>query len=298
MDHSTRDEQPRLVKIYGDTETGVCATFRPIERKDVASEAHAFIGFPIPDTRLYLLDTHGQLVPTGVPGEIHVGGPGLAKGYLNQPELTVARFVPDPSRPAERLYRTGALARRSTDGEIEYLGRIDRVVNIHGRRIRLWEVELALAEHPAVSGAIVVIRPAAGDDRLAAYVVLTNDKGGTTRDDLRAYLRDKLPVHMVPHSVEIVSALPFSRDGKIDCTIPALVTPTIREPRELAEDRVAAEVKIGRIGADDNIIGRKDHISLVAPTSTDSTGQRGIGGAFDLATARYWIAPPSGFWSA
>ena len=136
---------------------------------------------------------------------------------MNRPELQAARFVPDPFRAGERLYRTGDLARRAADGELEYLGRIDQEVNIRSFRIKLWEIESALIEHPAVHEAVVVIRSNAGDNRLSAFVVLASGGSDTDADKLSTYLRPKLPAHMLPQSIGILPAFPLSRDGKIDC---------------------------------------------------------------------------------
>ena len=152
------DEQPRLVNMYGITETTVHVTYRPITMADVEAGAGSVIGVPIPDLRVYVLDPHRELVPVGVPGEMYVGGAGVARGYLNRPELTAERFVDDPFVPGARLYRTGDLARRCANGDLEYLGRIDHQVKIRGFRIELGEIEAVLAQHPAVRDAIVIAR--------------------------------------------------------------------------------------------------------------------------------------------
>ncbi|HEV2844548.1 MAG TPA: amino acid adenylation domain-containing protein, partial [Thermoanaerobaculia bacterium] len=141
------DERPRLINMYGITETTVHVTYRPVGKADTVSA----VGCPIPDLGAYLLDQALNLVPVGVPGEIFVGGAGLALGYLNRPELTAERFVPNPfGEPGSRLYRSGDLARRLPDGDLEYLGRIYHQLKIRGFRIELGEIESALARHPAV----------------------------------------------------------------------------------------------------------------------------------------------------
>ncbi len=143
------DERPRLINMYGITETTVHVTYREVSRKDVASA----VGRPIPDLGVHLADPSLNLVPPGVPGEILVGGAGLAMGYLNRPELTAERFLPNPFGEAgSRLYRSGDLARRLPDGDLEYLGRIDAQVKIRGFRVELGEIEAALTRHPAVAG--------------------------------------------------------------------------------------------------------------------------------------------------
>src|SRR2546427_10561549 len=132
------------------------------------------IGHPIANTQFYILDSDQQLVPIGVPGELHIGGDGLARGYLNRPELTAEKFVPDPfaKRAGAKLYRTGDLVRYGINGEIEFLGRIDHQVKVRGFRIELGEIETVLAQHPAVHQACVIVRDEdSGDSRLVGYVV-------------------------------------------------------------------------------------------------------------------------------
>jgi non-ribosomal peptide synthetase component F len=168
------DEHPRLVNMYGITETTVHVTYRPLAMDDMAADAGSVIGRTLSDLRLYLLDRHGHPVPIGVPGEMYVGGAGLARGYLDRPELTAERFTPDPFGPVagERLYRTGDRARWLVGGEPQYLGRVDHQVKVRGFRIELGEIESILAEHPAVRQAVVVARnQGAGDTRLVAYLV-------------------------------------------------------------------------------------------------------------------------------
>ncbi|MFP5287511.1 MAG: amino acid adenylation domain-containing protein, partial [Thermoanaerobaculia bacterium] len=167
------DRRPRLVNMYGITETTVHVTYRPLDRSDAAASGSP-IGRPIPDLQAYVLDACGQPCSLGVPGEIFVGGAGLARGYLDRPALTAERFLPDPfsGRPGARLYRTGDLARMLPDGQVEHLGRIDHQVKVRGFRIELGEIEALLREHPALRDAAVLARGDSADDqRLVAYVV-------------------------------------------------------------------------------------------------------------------------------
>jgi amino acid adenylation domain-containing protein len=266
------DNHPRLINMYGITETCVHVTYRPITRDDIESKRGSVIGAPIPDLRVSLRDRYGQLVPFGVPGEMYVGGPGLAKGYLNRPELTAERFIPDPSSPNERLYRSGDLARRLPDGDLEYLGRIDQQVKIRGFRIEMGEIESALTEHPSVREAVVVVRTISGENALVAYVVLI-DSSSILNNDLRAHLRKKLPHYMLPQTIEILSALPLNRNGKVDRqALPPPTKPSTKaanfELRTSTEQRVAAVweevLETDSVGPDDNFFERGGQSLLAA----------------------------------
>ena len=169
----------------------------------------------------HLLDRGGRPVPRGVPGEIHVGGAGVARGYLARPALTAERFVPDPfSSGGQRLYRSGDLARRRPDGDLEYLGRIDRQVKVRGFRIELGEIEAALAEHPEVREAAVVAREdRPGDVRLVGYVspaVSPTAGGDPSPQALAAFLAERLPAYMVPAAWVLLERLPLTANGKVD----------------------------------------------------------------------------------
>jgi amino acid adenylation domain-containing protein len=227
------DQQPRLVNMYGITETTVHVTYRPIGREDVAG-AGSVIGQAIPDLGLYVLDAFAQPSPVGVPGEIHVGGAGLALGYLGRPELTAERFVPNPyGGPGSRLYRSGDLARHLADGDLEYLGRIDHQVKIRGFRIELGEIESALAAHPAVREAAVMARAEgahAEERRLVAYVVPEGAAPSLT--ELREALAAGLPEYMLPSALVVLESLPLTGNGKVDrraLPAPAAAGPAGRE---------------------------------------------------------------------
>jgi amino acid adenylation domain-containing protein len=210
------DESPRLVNMYGITETTVHVTYRPITADDVRAGSASPIGVPIPDLSVHVLDARGEPLPVGVVGEMHVGGAGVARGYLRRPELTAQRFVPDPfsSDPAARLYRSGDLARRLPDGSLEFQGRADDQVKVRGFRIELGEIESVLLEHPAVREAVVLARGAGADDRrLYAWVVPSAE---VTSADLRAHLLERLPDYMVPAAFVPLDRLPLTRNGKVD----------------------------------------------------------------------------------
>jgi len=209
------DEQPRLVNMYGITETTVHVTYRALSKADV--RGGSVIGVPIPDLQIYILDQHGQLVPIGVPGEMHVGGAGLAREYLRRPELTGQRFIPDTvtGRDGARLYRTGDLARFLPGRDIEYLGRIDHQVKIRGFRIELGEVESVLCQHPQVRAAVVMAREdVPGTKRLVAYVV--SSAASLEISALREHLKVSLPEYMVPAAFVFLDALPLTNNGKVD----------------------------------------------------------------------------------
>ncbi|MET0399016.1 MAG: amino acid adenylation domain-containing protein, partial [Longimicrobiaceae bacterium] len=211
------DGRPRLVNMYGITETTVHVTYHVVTRADL-DRAGSPIGVPIPDLALYVLDSRLEPVPIGVPGEIFVGGAGVARGYLNRPELTAERFIRDPfsADPAARLYRSGDLARRRADGELEYLGRADQQVKVRGFRIEPGEVEAALLELPGIRDAAVLVRDDAGRDRqLVAYVV---PEPGEAEDPaaLRAALSGRLPDYMVPAVFVTLPGMPLTANGKLD----------------------------------------------------------------------------------
>ena len=213
------DKQPQLVNMYGITETTVFTTYRPLRRADAYDGRGSLIGQPIIDTPLLVLDTRGHLCPIGVPGELNVAGISLAVGYLNRPELTARRFVPDPHGVAAngRLYRSGDLARRLADGDLDYLGRIDDQVKIRGFRIELGEIENVLLMHPSVREAVVLARAESpgGERKLVAYMVPRGDERLTV-DLMREHLLTRLPEYMVPAALVMLEQFPLTTNGKID----------------------------------------------------------------------------------
>ncbi|HYG64196.1 MAG TPA: amino acid adenylation domain-containing protein, partial [Thermoanaerobaculia bacterium] len=204
-----------LHNLYGPTEAAVDVTYwacEPGGRRSVP------IGRPIANIQIYLVDRRFEPVPVGIPGELLIGGVGLARGYHGLPELTAERFVPDPfaAEPGARVYRTGDLTRRGVDGEVEFLGRLDFQVKIRGFRIELGEVEAALAQHPAVREAVVLAHEAAtGDRRLIAYVVPRREPAPTPAE-LQAALRERLPDYMVPAWIGVLESMPLNPSGKVD----------------------------------------------------------------------------------
>ncbi|HVH12444.1 MAG TPA: condensation domain-containing protein, partial [Longimicrobium sp.] len=234
-------DHPRLVNMYGITETTVHVTYRPLTARDVFEGGGSPIGVRIPDLRLYVLDPARRPLPVGVPGELYVGGAGVARGYHNRPELTAERFIDSPFVSGDRLYRTGDRVRWLADGTLEYLGRLDAQVKVRGFRIELGEIEAALLAHPGVQQCAVVVREdAPGDRRLAAYVV-----GEADAETLRAHLRRSLPDYMVPAAFVPVDYIPLTPNGKLDArALPAPEHAAAADryvaPRTEAEETLAA----------------------------------------------------------
>ena len=199
-----------LFNEYGPTEATVWSS---VHGCDWSTDQHSVsIGRPVTNTQIYVLDSQLQPAPVGVTGEVYIGGDGVARGYLNHPDQTAARFVPHPfgAKPGARLYRTGDLARFLANGNIEYAGRNDFQVKIRGYRIELGEIELALAQHPHVKDAVVLV-----SKRLMAYVVLNEGKTATTKQ-LKEFLSERLPEYMLPSSFVVLDALPLTTTGKVD----------------------------------------------------------------------------------
>ena len=204
----------RLLHLYGPTETTTFATWYEV-RPGQNWEGRIPIGRPIANTEVYILDGHLNPVPVGVAGEICIGGEGVAKGYLNQPELTEERFVPSPFVRGQRLYRTGDLGRFLPDGNIEFLGRLDDQVKIRGFRIELGEIECLLRHHPSVAAATVIVRQDShGNKQLVAYVAGTNTP--PEANELREFLGKRVPDYMMPAAFVVLDKLPLTDNGKID----------------------------------------------------------------------------------
>jgi amino acid adenylation domain-containing protein len=259
----------RLHNLYGPTEATIDATFS--ECVASSSLATASLGGPIANTNVYVLDQRGELVPAGVPGELYIGGAGLARGYIGESALTAQSFLPDPFShlPGARLYRTGDLVRWRADGNLEYLGRLDMQVKLRGYRIELGEIEAVLRQHPEVSQALVALKDnGAGEKRLTAYVVSNQ---GT--DEIREYLKSKLPEYMIP-SIVFASKIPLTVNGKIDYNaLPAALLDASSPnrpyvaPRSAIEEQIAHAccdlLRIQRIGIHDNFFDLGGH-SLLA----------------------------------
>lgn len=241
----------RILNHYGPTEATVGVLTCPVSLSDVSAQTtHLPLGWPIANTQVYVLDAYLQPVPVRVAGELYIGGAGLARGYLNQPSLNAERFIPNPfaGRGGARLYRTGDRARYLFNGNVEFLGRMDRQVKIRGFRIELQEIEAVLAEHPEVQQAIVHLPEESGpQQRLVAYIVLRKE-GRTTKDELRRFLKEKLPDYMVPRAMVFLEAIPLTPNGKVDYR--ALPTASLVEPqRRSVAPRDAVELELARIWA-------------------------------------------------
>ena len=217
-------DNPKLHNLYGPTEAAVDVTSWECRRG--APGQTVPIGRPIANTQIYLLDPRGEPVPVGVPGELYIGGAGVARGYLHRPELTQERFVRDPfGADAEaRLYRTGDLAHWREDGAIVYLGRLDHQIKLRGFRIELGEIEAVLNAHPEVRENVIVLREdTLGERRLAAYFTAQGSARSAVPDgsvdfwqDLRGYCKEHLPEYMVPAAFVLLPALPLTPNGKVD----------------------------------------------------------------------------------
>ena len=265
-DHFMATLDAELYNLYGPTEAAIDVTHFHCRRGE--SGTLVPIGRPIANIRAYILDAHLQQVPVGVPGELFIGGVGLGRGYLNRPDLTAAIFVADPfggdpADPGQRLYRTGDLTRYLPDGNIDYLGRIDFQVKIHGFRIEPGEVEAALAKHPAVAENAVVIRTdSRGNPILVAYIVPAGG-GAPSTAELRRFLIDLLPAAMVPAVFEVTDALPLTSSGKVNRKAlmaadsasgpqePAFIAPRTHTEQVLAEIWCAV-MGLERVGVNDD----------------------------------------------
>ena len=280
---------------YGPTECTVYATFWKVENP----RAGIVIGRPIANTTVWILDEQRQLCPNGVPGEIWIGGAGVALGYLNRPELTAERFIADPyaNTSDARLYRTGDRGRWLANGTIEHLGRIDFQIKLRGYRIEPGEIETHLVSQPEIAHAVVTVREVRpGDARLLAYLVAAPD---TAVDEtaLRAHLREVLPDYMIPQHFIVLDAIPLLPNGKIDrgqLPAPAEVARDFDicvAPRDELEQCVATAMAAalggGELGVDDNFFEHGGHSLLAAQLTTRLNRELGIG----LSLAAVFQAP-------
>jgi amino acid adenylation domain-containing protein len=273
----------RFINAYGPTECTTMATWHPF-RELPADAASIPIGRPLSNTLAVVLDRRQVPVPPGAPGELCLGGDGLARGYLGRPGLTAERFVPDPvsGEPGARLYRTGDLVRQRPDGVLEFLGRIDHQVKIHGLRIELEEIESVLRTLPFVREAVVEVRRLAGNRRLAAYLVPAPEAPEDLREELQRLLKSSLPQHMVPSVFVFLDALPLTPVGKVDRH--ALPDPELPgkdqeyvAPRNAVEETLAAiwaeVLGVERVGVHDDFFRLGGH-SLMATQVQSRIRQR------------------------
>ena len=210
--------RPAWVNAYGPTETTCASTFYQPDLSHAGDLASVPIGRPLANTRIYILDSRLAPVPIGVPGEICIGGDGVAMGYVGQPGLTAEKFLPDPFHASgdARIYRTGDLGRFLPDGNIEFLGRSDLQVKVRGFRVELEEIERVLCEHPGVRSAAVVARQDGLTEKHLEAFVVVRDEPAPSAAELRAYLRRKLPAALVPSRFGVLDALPLVPGGKVD----------------------------------------------------------------------------------
>jgi amino acid adenylation domain-containing protein len=278
-------DAPRVVNLYGITETTVFVTAGVVSRPEGARS----IGRPLPGFQVHLLDARLEPVPDGERGEIHVGGVGLSRGYLGRPDLTAERFVPDPfsAAPGARLYRSGDWARRGPSGDLEFLGRVDAQVKVRGHRVELGEIEATLGTHPAVARAVVLAREDhPGDRRLVAYVL---PRSGAAPDPRawRRHLEERLPGPLVPSAFVVLDRLPVGAHGKIDrgaLPAPGAARPTLagpfvapRTPVEIALAGIWAEVlRVEAVGVDDDLFALGADSLLIARIASRTAAAVGV----------------------
>jgi acyl-coenzyme A synthetase/AMP-(fatty) acid ligase/aryl carrier-like protein len=265
-----------LWNMYGPTETTIWSATNRV----VSDNAPVPVGLPIDNTQFYVLDSLQQLVPEGVPGELYIGGQGVAKGYYKRPDLTAARFISDPfsKRPGARLYRTGDMVRRLKKGDLEFLGRGDGQIKLRGFRIELGEIESVLSTHPALDQVVVLLREdVPGDKRLVAYII-PHGTSAPEASDLRSYLLGKLPDYMVPAAFISLHSFTLTANGKIDRkALPAPSWASLSQnttyvapktPQEETFAKVWADVlHLERVGVEDNIFelgGDSLHVFQIA----------------------------------
>ncbi|WP_370962896.1 non-ribosomal peptide synthase/polyketide synthase [Amycolatopsis sp. cg9] len=262
-------EHATLHNQWGATEVSIDSTMRECLRSDVDGAGSVSVGSPIANNRIHVLDEHLRPVPVGVPGDLFIGGVGLARGYLGDPVKTASAFLASPFDPGERLYRTGDRGLRTPDGALTFLGRQDSQVKIRGIRVEPGEVEQVLLELPGVrEAAVTVWQPVPGDKRLAGYV--TPQAGVTlTEGEIREQLRERLPVYLVPTALSVLPEFPTTTSGKIDrkaLPAPAAAGAEYRAPEGPVAELVAAVLGtvlgVERVGADDNFFDLGGHSLL------------------------------------
>lgn len=265
------DKKPQLVNMYGITETTVHVTYRILGLDDLQNSG-SIVGKSLPDLECYILDTNLEPVPLGVSGELCVAGAGLARGYLGRPVLTAERFVPNPFREGSRLYCSGDLARFLPDRDIEYLGRIDHQVKIRGFRIETGEIESLLLQYPGIRGCVVAAYDVQEDDRRLVGYVVQDANNSISTDNIRNFLKEKLPDYMVPSAFVVLDAMPLTPNGKINRK--ALPLPDFKGKSEkYAPPATAAEktlasiwssvVGIKQVGINDDFFDLGGHSLLI-----------------------------------
>ncbi|MBD2293369.1 amino acid adenylation domain-containing protein [Anabaena sphaerica FACHB-251] len=278
----------KIFNHYGPTETTVGVLTYPVE--EISNDPALNIvplGRPLANTQIYLLDNYYQPVPLGVIGEIYIGGDNVARGYINQPELTNERFIPHPfsSEPSARLYKTGDLGRYQPDGNLEFLGRIDDQVKLHGYRIELGEIEAVLRQNSQVREVVVVAKEVhPGKNQLVAYIV---PEGHLKPAELRDFIKQKLPEYMLPSQFVSLKALPLTANGKIDkkaLPAPEAVKPELQAafvapctPEEIALAKIWAELlNLEQVSIHDNFfeLGGDSIISIQAIAKANQVGLR------------------------
>jgi amino acid adenylation domain-containing protein len=259
--------------VYGPTETTIWSSIQAISQAEYGTIP---IGRPVANTTIFIVDKHGNPVPRGITGEIYIGGDGLARGYLNRPKLTAERFVRNWLVPQQsaRLYRTGDLGRFRSNGEIEYLGRVDSQIKLRGQRIELGEIESVLAGHSAVREAVVAVTGEGAEQKLSAYLVLQAGATSLGVGELRRYVRTKLPEHMVPATYCTIEKLPLLPSGKVNrAALAACGGVPLSDGEEWLAPRNETEVqlagiweellKVQRVGVEQNFFELGGHSLLV-----------------------------------
>ncbi|MHC4617196.1 MAG: non-ribosomal peptide synthetase [Planctomycetota bacterium] len=268
--------------LYGPTEDTIWTTFATCTPQ---TDQKPPIGRPIANTRAYVLDSYLNPVPVGIPGELHIGGVGLARGYLDRPRLTAEKFIPNPfsSEPGVRMYRTGDLVRYLPDGSLEFLGRLDHQVKLRGFRIELGEIETALRQYPDVQDALVVMKDdVIGDQQLVGYVRADKD-AAISLGDLRSHLRQQLPQYMVPSAFVILEEWPLTSNGKINrrglpkpkseshTERPSFAAPQTRLERMIAEVWQSL-LPVEQVGLHDNFFDLGGHSLLLTRAHSKLVG--------------------------